>query len=326
MVLACGDHLRFYESRNLTDWKEISRFTPPGLTEGQILECPNLFRLPSGKGGNLWVLSVSILKKPGRVSSSAYMTGRLGGTGFVPDHAGLRVLDWGHDFYAPQVWESAPQGIMIGWMNNWAYAEAFPCRDWNGIFSCPREVSLRTEGAAEIIVQEPPDTLKTLRAKEILGEAGKGSLAFALESAGAYDLSAYADTKDISSMTLSILEAGKRSFIIVLDPKNRQILIAREGASFDAMRNAGLIRKTIPTDISGSFDIRLILDLWTAEIFFAKGTVAVSELLRWERHPELIELSWTGTAGAVHAQCWKLGRTMGSAHERLASYSNQEEE
>jgi fructan beta-fructosidase len=326
MVIACGNHLRFYGSRNLKDWKETSRLTPPGLSEGQILECPNLFPLSSEKGENLWVLSVSILEKPERVSSSAYMTGRLGDSGFVPDHEGLRVLDWGHDFYAPQVWESAPEGIMIGWMNNWAYAEAFPCKDWNGIFSCPRALSLRTEGTATVLSQKPLDTLNTLRREELNAEAGRDRVEFALDSEGVYDMSVCAETKDLSSMTLSILEAGKRSFTILIDPRNRRILLDREGVSFDAMREKNLTRKTIPIDIGEGFDIRLILDLWTAEIFLLKGTVAISELLRWERYPDRIRLSWTGTAGTVHAECWKLGRTMRSAHERLASHSNQEEE
>jgi fructan beta-fructosidase len=44
---------------------------------------------------------------------------------------------------------------MIGWMNNWDYANQIPTRPWRSAVSLAREVSLATVGGRPALVQAP---------------------------------------------------------------------------------------------------------------------------------------------------------------------------
>ncbi|HRW02060.1 MAG TPA: GH32 C-terminal domain-containing protein [Tetrasphaera sp.] len=53
-------------------------------------------------------------------------------------------LDWGRDYYAAVSWNDVPGGkrVMIGWMNNWDYANDIPTSPWRSAMSLPRHVWL----------------------------------------------------------------------------------------------------------------------------------------------------------------------------------------
>ncbi|MFI8347734.1 GH32 C-terminal domain-containing protein [Streptomyces sp. NPDC085596] len=82
--------VRFYTSKNLKDWKQLSEFGPAGATGG-VWECPDLF--PLAVDGNprkvKWVLVTNV--NPGAVaggSGTQYFTGDFDGTAFTPDDDG----------------------------------------------------------------------------------------------------------------------------------------------------------------------------------------------------------------------------------------------
>ena len=53
-------------------------------------------------------------------------------------------LDYGRDYYAAVSWNDVPAGkrVMIGWMNNWDYANDIPTAPWRSAMSLPRNVWL----------------------------------------------------------------------------------------------------------------------------------------------------------------------------------------
>src|SRR4029453_8852371 len=73
-------------------------------------------------------------------------------------------LDYGKDYYAAVSWNDAPGGkrIMIGWMNNWLYANGTPTSPWRSAMSVPREVGLRTVDGCPHLVKGPVAALATL--------------------------------------------------------------------------------------------------------------------------------------------------------------------
>ncbi len=73
-------------------------------------------------------------------------------------------LDYGKDYYAAVSWNDAPGGkrLMIGWMNNWQYANQVPTSPWRSAMSVPREVGLRTVDGRPQLVQQPVASLDTL--------------------------------------------------------------------------------------------------------------------------------------------------------------------
>lgn len=53
-------------------------------------------------------------------------------------------MDYGRDYYAAVSWNDVPAGqrVMIGWMNNWDYANDIPTSPWRSAMSLPRNVWL----------------------------------------------------------------------------------------------------------------------------------------------------------------------------------------
>ncbi|WP_086800917.1 GH32 C-terminal domain-containing protein [Streptomyces caniscabiei] len=88
--LSAEHKVRFYSSKNLKDWTQLSEFGPAGATGG-VWECPDLFPLAvDGDTNNIkWVLVVNI--NPGGIaggSAAQYFIGDFDGTKFTADDDG----------------------------------------------------------------------------------------------------------------------------------------------------------------------------------------------------------------------------------------------
>lgn len=152
--------VRFYRSDDLHSWTELSDFScpgPPGLWE-----CPDLFELPieNGPEGRRWVLVFSLDGKDSHGwSGTQYVIGDFDGTTFTPDSPGREPerLDHGADCYAAVTFNDAPgdQRILLGWMNNWAYAERTPTQEFRGAMTLPRALALGVVGDETRLLQRP---------------------------------------------------------------------------------------------------------------------------------------------------------------------------
>ena len=89
--LSAEHKVRFYSSKDLKDWTQLSEFGPVGATGG-VWECPDLFPLAvDGDKNNIkWVLVVNI--NPGGIaggSAAQYFIGDFDGTKFTADDNGV---------------------------------------------------------------------------------------------------------------------------------------------------------------------------------------------------------------------------------------------
>lgn len=169
MVLAGGNAVLFYTSPDLKTWKASGGFGfGYGSTQG-VWETPELFQLSLDRGSETrWVLMVAVWEgAPARGSGVQYFIGDFDGKTFTTSAPKEQVLwaDYGADFYAPQLWNDAPNGRRIGiaWVNNWAYARLTPAETFRGAFTVPREFSLVTTADGIRLVQQPLPELQTLR-------------------------------------------------------------------------------------------------------------------------------------------------------------------
>lgn len=173
VIFAIGDHVRFYNSPDLKNWKMTGEF---GKTEGShagVWECPDIFPLKIG-GKTKWVLLLSI--NPGGLnggSATTYFIGDFDGRTFKNDNPPETVLwlDHGSDNYAGVTWSNAPKNrrIFLGWMSNWEYAQKVPTEKWRSAMTLPRELSLRNTGAGIRLIQMPVRETEKLRVKQFLG-------------------------------------------------------------------------------------------------------------------------------------------------------------
>ncbi len=150
MVVATGQNVSFYTSRNLLEWKLESRFGEGFGSHEGVWEYPDLFRLPiEGTGSCKWVLLVSTGDQPqlGNGSRTQYFIGSFDGRQFMPEYNRIQWLDYGRDNYAGVSFSDIPEQdgrrIYMGWMNNWRYARELPMDNWNGAMTIPRSLCLR---------------------------------------------------------------------------------------------------------------------------------------------------------------------------------------
>jgi len=169
MSLAAGDTVLFYVSADLKNWEQSGSFgSGYGSTDG-VWETPDLFELPLADGAETrWVLTVGVGNGgPAGGSGTQYFIGEFDGRNFTSENPQETIFwaDYGADYYAPQSWTDEPHArrLMLGWMNNWQYANLIPAASWRGTFSIIRELSLaRTKNGIRLIHKPIPE-MQTLR-------------------------------------------------------------------------------------------------------------------------------------------------------------------
>jgi hypothetical protein len=249
----------FYESQDLKQWELLSEFSNKNGTDG-VWECPDLFPLAvDGDPTKIkWVLFVSV--NPGGVTSGSgtqFFIGDWNGKKFVADEITTRWLDYGRDNYAGVTFNDAPDNrrIYLSWMNNWDYAKDIPANPARGSMTIPRELSLVTIDGKITLLQNP--------VKEILG-SGIGDQNFTI-------------TPMESKTGIRFTNEDGRSFDIGYDPQRKEIYVDRGSAWYEIESTS---RHAAPFDAQeNSFEIRVIIDTGSVELFVHEGRVSITDLL-----------------------------------------------
>jgi fructan beta-fructosidase len=98
-----------------------------------------------------------------------YFVGTFDGKTFKADDAHQKPLyvNYGKDFYAGIVFNNLPKEdnrtIMIGWINNWTYANTLPTHPWRSAMSIPHELSLQKTSDGLRLAQKPAKEMAALR-------------------------------------------------------------------------------------------------------------------------------------------------------------------
>lgn len=199
MVAVEAQHQKvvLYRSEDLKSWDFLSDFGPANADAGEW-ECPDLFPLAvDGDPDNTkWVLIVNV--NPGAVaggSGGQYFVGEFDGVRFVPDAGSLAApaglssfpdkdaaqaalqqclwLDWGRDCYASVSFSNVPDDrrIIIGWMNNWDYANQLPTAPWRSSMTLARELRLSSVNGSLQLIQHPVLTEQRVEENSVPGPA-----------------------------------------------------------------------------------------------------------------------------------------------------------
>lgn len=166
MALVAGDHAKFYRSKNLKNWDNISDFGQDQGAHGGVWECPDLFPLKvEGSDEEKWVLIISIGSgAPNGGSGTQYFVGDFDGTTFTSEQSIFKWLDWGTDNYAGVTYNDAPDGKrkFIGWMSNWQYALKTPTENWRSSMTLARELTLKKIDGEYVLVNYPVSAIATI--------------------------------------------------------------------------------------------------------------------------------------------------------------------
>ena len=248
----------FYQSRDLKSWELLSEFTNKNGTDG-VWECPDLFPLPVNNNPDeiKWVLFVSV--NPGGItggSGTHYFIGDWNGREFIADDRTTRWLDYGRDNYAGVTFNDAPSNrrIYIAWMNNWDYAKAIPANPARGSMTIPRELSLVRINGEIALVQNPVIEINESKITDqkftITPTDEKSGIRFSGEN--------------------------NESFNIGYDGNRKEIYIDRTDAWFDI--NSSSVHAA-PFDAVGPFEIRVITDIGSVEVFVDGGRLSLTDLV-----------------------------------------------
>lgn len=177
MVLAAGDKIMFYESKNLKNWNLLSDFGQGIGGHDGVWECPDFFKLPViGTDESKWVLFVSINPGgPNGGSATQYFIGDFDGKKFTMDKEFEKSLnnehnywiDFGKDNYAGVSWSNARtkdgSKLMLGWMSNWEYAQIVPTESWRSAMTVARKVQLQKNESGYRLLFHPVQELSEYR-------------------------------------------------------------------------------------------------------------------------------------------------------------------
>lgn len=290
MTLAVGDHIRFYSSADLKEWKLESEFGKNLGAHGGVWECPDLFELPveNDPGTKKWVLFVSINPgAPNGGSGTQYFVGSFDGHTFKWEEPSVKWIDHGMDNYAGVTWSNVDtRKIFLGWMSNWAYAQVVPTHPWRSAMTVPRELSLLFRNNEYLLKSNPVkelDQLATLlmnNEKVELGPAGT-------------ELKFDGEELTVSKVKMDVsLESADELIIEISNAKDQKVILGYKSASGELYMDRTMAGKSDfePTfaskihklEIEKSLQkvtLELLIDKSSVEFFFNEGSYAMTDLV-----------------------------------------------
>jgi fructan beta-fructosidase len=277
MSLATFDRITFYSSKDLKSWSKESEFGKELGAHGDVWECPDLFPL-NYNGEKIWILLVSLGKGPTGGSATQYFTGRFDGKTFTPFQTDTRWIDYGADDYAGVTWSNTgKRRLLIGWMNNWQYANKVPTQQWRGATTIARELSLRKIAGKYFIASQPVKELDTI---ETDTASFKGT-----------DLVNYSHTIDPGPFELSLSADTIKSYIILFSndrgeqlrvgydqPANRYFI--DRSVSGDTTFHTAFTRVHYAPRLDTAFttNITLLMDIASVELFADSGLSVMTDI------------------------------------------------
>jgi sucrose-6-phosphate hydrolase SacC (GH32 family) len=289
-----------YKSEDLKTWELLSDFGPANATGG-IWECPDLFALPvDGNPLELkWVLTVNLNPGgPNGGSAGQYFTGDFDGVQFISDSTitsgeqdpdrlqEYNWLDWGRDYYAAVSFSDAPDGrrIMVGWMNNWDYANQIPTSPWRSPMSLPRELSLATVGGRTRLIQN------------VVEEAVCPNQAPAVQD-GPIHLAEETRPLPAATGTVQLIEAeftpgtaeefglivrgsGTEGTRISINPAQGRLILDRTASGDTGFHDGFASVDTAPISArDGRYGLKIYVDHCSVEVFAQHGELVLTDLI-----------------------------------------------
>ncbi|ULT57746.1 glycoside hydrolase family 32 protein [Neobacillus drentensis] len=293
MVLAAGNHVRFYSSDNLISWEFASEFGAQAGSHAGVWECPDIFKLPvdGNKDSSKWVMIVSIGNDTAfdEGSRTQYFIGEFDGISFTNDNPDDTVLwlDHGRDNYAGVTWSDIPhedgRRLFIGWMSNWKYANETPTVGWRSAMTLPRELSLKETFDGVRLIQTPVAELEKIRGEKRSWDQ------FILEpeenvsvdvSGNGLEIIAEFELQSATEFGIKIRNSDSKETIIGYDAVNEFLFVNRINSGvtefnehFPCMHGAPLKSK------NNRIKLQIFVDSSSVEIFANNGQVVITDLI-----------------------------------------------
>ena len=262
LILAAGQEMRIYSSKNLEDWKYESSFGKEYGNHSGVWECPDLFKI-----NDKWVLLCNI--NPGGPfggSATQYFVGQFDGHKFTCESMPkvTKWLDYGKDHYATVSFYNAPENrrVVLAWMSNWQYANQVPTKQYRSSNSIPRDLGLFTCREETYVSVRP--------SKEMLAARG----AKLKKPTEACEL-----VVDLKGQSEIVLSNSKGEQVVMTYDGQKQVFTMDRSQSGDASFSEAFPCTTVAPTYGVVRQLRIFIDRCSIEVFDADGKMAMTNLV-----------------------------------------------
>ena len=264
LILAAGQQMNIYSSKNLKDWEYESSFGEGYGNHGGVWECPDLLKM-----GDKWVLICNI--NPGGPfggSATQYFVGSFDGHKFTCESKPevTKWMDYGKDHYATVSFSNAPDGriVVLPWMSNWQYANQVPTQQFRSANGLPRDLGLYSYNGEDYVSVKP--------SPEVFA-------AFEKKPSGRLQSAAYIEVTNIKSNASIVLSNDKGERVtMVYDGKNATFSMDRTESGVTDFHSDFKAKTVAPTN-GVIKSMQIFIDRCSIEAFDTEGKVAMTNLV-----------------------------------------------
>jgi fructan beta-fructosidase len=274
---------QFYESKDLKSWKLMSEFGKKGdMTK--IWECPSLVKIPvENSKESKWVLMISSGHRQAGYLAMQYFVGDFDGKIFVAQKQDeVLYIDEGKDFYAAIPYFNLPKTqknpIIIGWTNDWEYANEIPAKSYRGGFSIARKLSLYKDGDT-FILKQSPIVDQTIDTEVITIKVGQKYVSnIGVKSKNVYRLKL--DIEIGNGFDLNLLQSENAACKLSFDPKSNLLSFDRtKSGQVDFHKRFPSVESVVVKPEKGRIKLEILVDKNIVEIFAQDGKVVITDLV-----------------------------------------------
>lgn len=264
LILAAGQQMNIYSSKNLKDWKYESSFGEGYGNHEGVWECPDLLKM-----GDKWLLICNI--NPGGPfggSATQYFVGSFDGHKFTCESKPevTKWMDYGKDHYATVSFSNAPDGriVVLPWMSNWQYANQVPTQQFRSANGLPRDLGLYSYNGEDYVSVKP--------SPEVFA-------AFEKKPSGRLQSAAYIEVTNIKSNASIVLSNDKGERVtMVYDGKNATFSMDRTESGVTNFHSDFKVKTVAPAN-GVIKSMQIFIDRCSIEAFDTEGKVAMTNLV-----------------------------------------------
>ena len=262
LILAVGQEMHIYSSKDLKQWKFESTFGKEYGNHGGVWECPDLFKID-----DKWVLICNI--NPGGPfggSATQYFVGQFDGHKFTCESMPkvTKWLDYGKDHYATVSFYNAPENrrVVLAWMSNWQYANQVPTKQFRSANSIARDLGLFQDGEETYVSVVPSKEMLAARGAKLKKPTDCCEIVVDMKP----------------NCTIELSNARGERVVMTYDAQEQTFAMDRTKSGDTSFSEAFPCVTTAPTH--GTLkQLRLFIDRCSLEAFDADGKMAMTNLV-----------------------------------------------
>jgi levanase len=196
-------------------------------------------------------------------------------------------LDYGRDYYASVSFGNMPEDkrVMLGWMNNWDYANSIPTFPWRSAMSLPREIGLTQTPDGPRLTQQAVKQVDGLASAPSYRNTAGGTITpgtHALPSAASGDVQRIDVTfapGTAAKSGITLFGNGSSSTAVGYDAATKEVYVDRANSGNVGFHPlfASVDSAPVSVDAQGNVTLRIYVDRSSVEVFAQGGLRTITD-------------------------------------------------